>query len=80
MLNMLPFIGWIIALVLNISLAVPFWICWTKCGIGEKYFYYLPPVFQSIEFWACVGLFTCISIIKVVVWPGAVVSSSSTSK
>ena len=64
MINKLPIIGWALSLAANISLSVPFWIAWTCCGIGAKYFYWLPPVYQSIPFWNCVGLFVCISIIK----------------
>ena len=64
MINKLPFIGWIISVLLNISMVVPFWVCWTHYGLGVKYFYFLPPVFQVIGFWACVGLFTVISILK----------------
>jgi hypothetical protein len=59
----LPVIGWFLSLVAAISLAIPFWICWTSCGIGAKYFYFLPAVYQSISFWNCVGLFVTLNII-----------------
>jgi hypothetical protein len=64
MLNAIPFIGWFFFIIISISLAVPFWFCWTVCGIGAKYFYFLPQVYQGIGFWACVGLFMVISILK----------------
>ena len=64
MINKLPFIGWFFSFVANVSMAIPFWICWTVCGIGPKYFYWLPEVYRSISFWDCVGLFICAGIIK----------------
>ena len=81
MINKLPIIGWLLSLVANISLSVPFWIVWSYFGIGAKYFYWLPPVYQAISFWNCVGLFICISILKAVLVPTlASVSNSNTNK
>ena len=62
-INQLPIIGWALSLFFNICLAVPFWIFWTCCGIGEKYFYFLPEVYKSIPFWQTVALFICIGIV-----------------
>lgn len=79
-INGLPVIGWLISFIVNVSLAVPFWICWTTCGLGAWYFDFLPPKYQSIPFWHCVGLFMIASILKVVLVPRiASVSSSSES-
>lgn len=69
MINAIPFIGWLLSLFFNVSLAIPFWIVWTACGIGQKFGYFLPPVYQSIDFWNCVGLFIAVSIIKHVFIP-----------
>ena len=69
MINALPVIGWFLSAVANVSLAVPFWICWTICGIGETYFNFLPSQWQSIPFWNCVGLFISMTIIKTVFVP-----------
>jgi RsiW-degrading membrane proteinase PrsW (M82 family) len=33
-----------------------FWFCWTRCELGATYFCFLPPVYQSVPFWHCVGL------------------------
>lgn len=63
-MNALPFIGWGISFVLNVSLAVPFWICWTLGGIGETYFGFLPNVYHKIPFWHCVGLFIVMEILR----------------
>ena len=69
MINGIPFLGWFISFFFNVSLAVPFWIAWTNCKIGEKFFSFLPVVYQNISFWNCVGLFICISILKSVIVP-----------
>lgn len=79
MLNALPFVGWFLSLFFSISLAVPFWIAWTVCGIGKEYFYFLPPVYHEIGFWASVGIFMVLSILKAVLVP-RFVSVSSESK
>ena len=68
-LNALTLIGWLLSGVIAISLAVPFWLCWTVFGIGAKYIYWLPAVYQAIPFWDCVGLFIAISIIKATLTP-----------
>lgn len=64
MINKLPIIGWILSSVAAVSLSVPFWVCWTASGLGKRYFYWLPEVYQSIPFWHCVGLFIIIAILK----------------
>lgn len=69
MLNALPILGWILSITFAISLSVPFWFFWTVCKIGEKYFYFVPDVYQGIGFWNCVALFTVISILKAVLIP-----------
>ena len=69
MINALPIVGWLISFFVSVSLAVPFWFCWTICNIGKIYFDFLPPQWQHIPFWNCVGLFISVSIIKVVFVP-----------
>ena len=64
MLNSIPVLGWALALFFNVSLAIPFYICWNWFGIGKTYFYFLPPVYLDIGFWATVGVFTVLSILK----------------
>lgn len=81
MLNAIPLVGWFLSVMFSMSLAVPFWIVWTVCGIGETYFYFLPPVYHAPGFWACVGFFIAVSILKAVLIPTlASTSSSSESK
>jgi hypothetical protein len=69
MLNVIPVIGWLMDLGFKISLAVPFWFIWTFCGLGRKYFFFLPPVYQSLPFWNCVGLFIVIPIAYIIIVP-----------
>lgn len=80
-INAIPGIGWLLSLFFSISLAVPFWIAWTACGIGETFFYFLPAVYHAPGFWSCVGLFIVSSILKSVLVPRlASVSNNSESK
>lgn len=69
MLNALPFIGWFLSLFFSISLAIPFWLIWSVFGIGETYFYFLPAVYLHPGFWACVGIFMVVSILKAMLVP-----------
>lgn len=77
MINKLPVIGWFFSVLGSVSMAVPFYICWTLCGIGEKYFYFLPDVYRAIDFWDCVGLFIVGSILLGFVPKFASVSQSN---
>lgn len=79
MLNSLPFIGWFLDLVFKISLAVPFWIVWTSCGIGAKFFPFLPAVYLRPSFWECVGVFIVVPILKGIFVPTLASVSQSNS-
>ena len=80
MINKIPFIGWMLSLIGSASMAIPFWVCWTLCGIGAKYFYWLPSVYHDAPFWDCVGVFMCAGIIKAAIIPTlASVSQSNTN-
>ena len=69
MLNAIPVVGWFLSFVFSVSAAIPFWLCWTACGIGRTYFDFLPAQWQSIPFWNTVGLFISVSIAKAVFVP-----------
>ncbi len=69
MLNAIPIVGWFLDFGFKASMAIPFWIVWTVCGVGERFFYFLPKVYLSIGFWNCVGLFIAIGILKCVLVP-----------
>lgn len=77
MLNAIPILGWALSLLFSISLAIPFWIVWTACGIGAAYAYWLPEVYQHPGFWDCVGIFIAMGIIKTVFVPRIASTSSS---
>ncbi len=64
MWNNLPVIGWVVDLVFKCSLALPFWIAWTLCGIGPKFFAFLPDVYLAPGFWEIVGVFICLGILR----------------
>lgn len=80
MLNAIPFLGWGMSLFFSTSLAIPFWFIWTVCGVGATYFYFLPPVWQTPGFWACVGIFIVTSIIKGVFLPRLISVNNTSSK
>ena len=69
MLNAIPGIGWALDFFFKVSLAIPFWLIWTWFGLGEKYFYFLPPVYQAPGFWNCVGLFIAVPILYLIFVP-----------
>jgi hypothetical protein len=68
-MNSIPVIGWLLSVIFTTSTALPFWIAWTNCGIGERYFYFLPEVYHDVPFWDCVGVFLVVGIIKGVFVP-----------
>ena len=81
MLNLIPIVGWLTDLFFKISLAIPFWFIYTICGIGEKYFYFLPPLYTAPGFWDCVGVFIVVPIIYGIFVPKiASVSQSNENK
>lgn len=80
MINKLPFIGWLLSFVANLSLSIPFWVCWTACEIGKTYFDFLPTKYQTIPFWHCVGLFMVIGILKGTFTPSLATISQNVDK
>lgn len=69
MINAIPLFGWFMSIAFSTSLSVPFWFFWSICGIGEKYFYWLPQIYHYISFLNCIGLFVVISILKATIVP-----------
>jgi hypothetical protein len=69
MINENSLLGWALLLALPVGLAVPFWITWTVCGIGDSYFFFLPAVWRSPGFGACVGIFIAVSTVRAVCLP-----------
>jgi hypothetical protein len=60
----LPIIGWIIGPLLAISSAIPLWFVWSYCGLGGKYFHFIPELYHYIPFWDMVGLFLIVWVLK----------------
>lgn len=80
-MNALPVVGWILSFIGCASLAVPFWIVWTSCGLGSFYFgEFIPERFAVIPFWHCVGLFMVVSVFKTLMPKIVSVSQSNTNK
>jgi hypothetical protein len=48
-------------------LSVPFYFLWNY--LIPIYGYQLPPVYQHIPFWHCVGLFALVAIIRMLLFP-----------
>jgi len=76
-INKIPVWGWILSLMVNASMSVPFWLCWSQFGLGRLYFDFLPRKYQWLPFWHCVGLFIVIGIIKTVLTVPLVTVSQS---
>lgn len=76
MLNKIPVFGWFLSALAAFSLSVPFFFIWN--ALAPTYFYFLPPVYLSLPFWDCVGLFMIIPILKWMI-PTLVSSSSRSS-
>ena len=64
MIYAIPFIGHIVGFIGFTSLAFPFWLFWTVFGMGEKYFYFVPPIYYEIGFWESFMVFSLVSILK----------------
>jgi hypothetical protein len=80
MISAFPVVGWVIDLFFKASLAVPFWLIWTVFGLGEKYFYFLPPIYHTPTFWECVGLFVAVPILYWIFVPRLVSVSQTNNK
>lgn len=55
------------------------WFTWTYCGLGAKYFYFLPTLYHNIGFWAWIGLAIMLSTLKGILLPSASSSASSSN-
>jgi hypothetical protein len=69
----LPFLGGIMGItsiflniVMDMIIAIPFWLCWTVFGVGAKYFSFLPITYQNISLWYCMGIFVCLGLLKMI--------------
>lgn len=77
MLNAIPILGWALSFFFSVSLAIPFFFIWN--ALAPTYFYWLPDVYKSLPFWDTVGLFMIIPILKHMLIPTLVKTSSTTN-
>lgn len=61
-LSAVPVIGWLIASVLCIFMAIPMYFLWN--WLAPIYIYWLPPVYLDLPFWHVVGLIWLITMLK----------------
>jgi len=47
--------------------SVPFYFLWNK--LAPTYCYWLPPVYQQLPFWNCMGLFALAAIVRALIYP-----------
>ncbi len=79
MINAIPIVGWLLSFLLATFLAIPFWFIWTYLGVGAM-FDFLPESLQGPGFWATVGIFMCLSILRAVALPHGSSRSSDNDK
>lgn len=74
-LNAIPIVGWCIAAILCLFIAMPVWLLWN--WLAPTYFYWLPGVYQHLPFWHVFGLLWLVSSLRSLFLPGVNASSSS---
>jgi hypothetical protein len=47
--------------------SIPFYFIWNK--LAPIYCYWLPPVYQHLPFWHCMGLFVLLAILRALIYP-----------
>jgi hypothetical protein len=50
-------------------LAVPAWLLWTFCGLGARYFSFLPPAWQFMPLHHWIGLALLLAILRTALTP-----------
>jgi len=68
-MNYVPIIGWFVSVLVNMSLAFPFWFLWTYLGAGSRYFTWLPSIWHKVPYWDLVGLFVLVHILYDLIAP-----------
>ena len=67
MINVITAAGWFLSLFFMTSLALPYNSVRIVCG--PTYFYFPPPMWQSPDFFVCIGIFILVSILRSVFAP-----------
>jgi len=68
-MNYVPIVGWFVSVLVNMSLAFPFWFLWTHLGAGSRYFAWLPSIWHKVPYWDFVGLFVLVHILYDLIAP-----------
>lgn len=50
-------------------LAIPLWLLWTVCGLGSRYFAFLPSIWQSVSLPQMAGLLLLLAIARTIASP-----------
>lgn len=58
--SIIKFLNWLLTSVL---MAIIFWFFWVFCGLGSKYFPFIPAQFQAPPLLDIIGLFIAIQIL-----------------
>ncbi len=77
-LNAIPIVGWFIAAVICVFVAIPVWLLWN--WLAPTYFYWLPDVYLKLPYWHVFGLLWLISSLRSLLLPSISSSSSADQK
>lgn len=69
MLFLLPLLGWAISFTFYLWISIPFWIAWSYFGLGAKFFYFVPEVYQTPSLLEVMGVFAIVSVLKSIFLP-----------
>lgn len=64
-LPLLVLLNWLI----TAALALPAWLLWTVCGLGARYFAFLPTAWQTITLPHLAGLFVLVAVVRAALTP-----------
>lgn len=74
-LNAIPVIGWLLAAVICLFVAIPVYFLWN--WLAPTYFYWLPPVYLDLPFWHVFGLLWLVSSLRGLLLPSIRASAES---
>jgi hypothetical protein len=74
MVWLVPIVGPLIGFFFMFFLAIPFYYLWND--LAPTYFYWLPQVYLQLPFWDCVWLMMLIAMLKLIILPRFVTTSS----
>lgn len=72
-LNAIPIVGWLLAALVCLFVAVPFYFLWN--WLAPIYAYQLPAVYLDLPFWHVFGLLWLISSLRSLLMPSTTIKS-----